>query len=240
MKKKSMLIFFGLILIYVVSLIIVFGYYVKKGGKLSKTVYTENLKLGDNSNPEFKVFIGGDSIATGVGANSFEKSTAGRLANYLAKNNKVTLINEAENGAKMIDVLNGKGPQERQDLIILIVSSNDLLRLTNLKNFEDATKKVLEKYSKLADKLIIAGPGRVFHPSIIPIPLRFIYKLKAPEYASIIAEEARKYPNVVHISPLKPPVDFSKYEDVYSSDRFHPNDEGHRLWFDMIKTVLWA
>jgi len=227
-----------LILFYVVAQAAYTGFHLLKGRKLAKTMYTENTVVGDDSSPNLKVFVGGDSIITGVGASSFEKSTAGQLANYLARNNKVILVNESENGAKMTNVLDGKIPQEKQDIIVLIVSSNDLLRLTNLKNFADATKKVLEKYSKSANKLIIAGPGRVFHPSIIPMPLKLIYKLKAPKYASIITEEARKYPNVVYINPLKPPVDFSKYADVYSSDRFHPNDEGHKLWFDMIKTAL--
>lgn len=214
------------------------AYYFKKGRNLAKTTYTGSFNLGNRESPALRVFIGGDSVATGVGASSFETSLAGRIANYLAQEKFIILTNEAVNGSKMEDLTTRHVPSEKQDLIILVVSSNDLFHFTNLQKFEESTRKVLENYSKNANKLIIIGPGRVFDGGAIPLPLRLLYKIRSSKYEAVIGKYAKAHENVIHISPLNPPVDATKYKNSSAGDKFHPNDEGHRFWFDMIKTAL--
>ncbi len=222
----------ALIFAFLVAQLIYSAYYFQKARILAKAIYANDLEIGKKNNPTLKVLVGGDSIATGVGATNAQTSTAGRLANYLAKSNYVVFKNKATNGAKMADLLNETLPSEKQDLIILIVSSNDLLYLTNFKKFEMATKKVLEKYSKLTKKLIIIGPGRIDSCIAIPLPLRLIYKIQGPKYASIIKSQAKHYPNIVYLKPDWPP------QGTFSSDKFHPNDEGHKVWFERIKKAI--
>ncbi|MEX0621876.1 MAG: SGNH/GDSL hydrolase family protein [Candidatus Woykebacteria bacterium] len=236
--KKTMLIIIGILALYLVLQIVYSGRFYIQSRNLVKTTYTQDVQLGNKSNRQLEIFIAGDSVATGVGASSFDTSVSGRVANYLAEENYVVLTNRAENGNRMADMLSTKPPEEKQDLVILIVSSNNLLNFTSLFSFEEETKEVLEKYAKLTDKLIIVGPGRVFEAAIIPFPVRLIHKIQAPKYAEIISKEAKKYSNVVHISPLAPPVNPSDYKKDTSSDGLHPNDEGHRFWFDMIKSAL--
>lgn len=233
-----MLIILGLILIYIVYQVAYSGYHYIQSKELIKTTYTQDFELGDKSNPELKLFIAGDSVATGVGASRFETSVSGRVATYLAKENYVSLINRADNGHRMADILTIQASKERQNLIVLIVSSNNLLNFTSLRSFEKETKEVLEKYSKLTDKLVIVGPGRVFEAGLVPLPVRLFHKIQAPKYAEIISKETSKYSNVVHVNPLKPPVKPSDYKNDISRDGLHPNDEGHRFWFDMIKPDL--
>jgi len=98
-----MLVFLLAVIVYLVPQAAYSGYYLRKAGILTKTEYTQNLKLGDKDKPTLKVFISGDSIAAGVGASSFETSTAGRLASFLAMKNKLTFINEAKSGTRMAD-----------------------------------------------------------------------------------------------------------------------------------------
>ena len=138
----------------------------------------------------------------------------------------------------MADMLSRKTHSERQDLIVLIVSSNDLFHVTNLKEFEKSTSEVLQKYAKLTDKLVIQGPGRVFDAPALPLPVRLFYKLQAPKYASVISAEAKKYKNVLHVNPINPPMDLTGYGHSNSPDKFHPDDEGYRFWFDMLKPNL--
>lgn len=222
----------ALIFAFLVAQLIYSGYYFRKARILAETIFTRDLEVGDRKNPILKVLIGGDSIATGVGATSAQTSTAGRLANYLAKSNYLIFKNRAANGAKIRNLLKETLPSEKQDLIILIVSSNDLLYFTNFKKFETDTKKVLEKYSKLTKKLIIVGPGRIDSCVAIPYPLKLIYKNRGSKYASVIASKTRYYPNIVYIKPDWPP------KGTFSSDKFHPNDEGHKVWFERIKKAL--
>lgn len=227
-----------LILTYILVQAAYSTYYSRKGMALAKITYTQDLVLGDPKDPPLKVFIDGDSVGAGVGATSFEKSLVGRLSGYLAKDHYVALKNESINGSKMTDMLLRNVPSEKQDLIILIVSSNDLFHFTNLGEFEKSTSEVLQKYAKLTSKLIIQGPGRVFDAPALPLPVRFIYKLQAPKYAAIIANEAKKYQNVLHVNPINPPIDLTGYGHGSSPDKFHPDDEGYRFWFDMLKPSL--
>lgn len=208
------------------------SFYFRRAGILTKTEYTQDVKLGSKDKPTLRVFMSGDSIAAGVGASSFETSTPGRLANFLAKENNLIFINEAESGTRMADLLDLPAPKEKQDLIILVVSSNDLFHFTNLGDFERSTEEVLEKYSKLGKKLIIIGPGRVSTAPALPLPLRFFYKIKRPNYVAIIAEAASKHSNIVYIKPTPPE------KDTFASDKFHPNDEGHIVWFEGIKDAI--
>lgn len=227
-----MLIVLTLILAYVTIQTIYSGYYLRRAGILTKTEYTQDVNIGNPGSPTLKVFMSGDSIAAGVGASSFETSTSGRLANFLAKDNHLIFVNEATSGTRMEDLLKLLAPKEKQDLIVLIVSSNDLFHFTNLGNFEKSTQKVLEKYSKLGKKLIILGPGRVSTAPALPLPLRWLYKIQYPKYVNIIEKTANKYSNVVHIKPTVP------QKGTFASDKFHPNDEGHNVWFEGIRDHL--
>lgn len=230
--KKLFTIMLAMALIYVVVQAAYSGYYFKITGELTKTKYTQDVNLGGENEPILKVFMSGDSIAAGVGASSFETSTAGRLANFLARGNNLIFINEAKSGTKMADLLDLPAPKEKQDLIILIVSSNDLFSLTNLDDFERSTEKVLEKYSRLGKKLIIPEPGNVSAAPALPLPLRLIYKIQRPKYVAIMAQTTSKYPNIVYIKHGLPK------KGTFASDKFHPNDKGHKVWFEGIKDAI--
>lgn len=227
-----MLIIFGLIFIYLVLQTVFSGYYLRRAGILTNTEYTQDVKLGNKDKPTLRVFMRGDSIAAGVGASSFETSTPGRLANFLAKENNLIFVNEAESGTRMADLLDFPALNEKQDLIILVVSSNDLFHFTNLGDFKRSTEEVMEKYSKLGKKLVVIGPGRVSTAPALPLPLRLIYKIIRPNYVAIIAEAVSKHSNIVYVKPTPPE------KDTFASDKFHPNDEGHIIWFEGIKDAI--
>ncbi len=236
--RKMILLLLAFILIAILVQVIYTTYYLRKGSLLSQTVYSQTYEAGDKIKPVFKVLVTGDSIAAGVGSSSFETSVTGRIANYLSENHHVILKNGAYSGAKMADLLNRPVSAEKQDLIVLIVSSNNLFRFTDLSEFKKATKEVLSRYSILTNKLIIVGPGRVFDAPALPWLLRQVYKIQAPKYAAIIGDEAKRYPNIIYINPINPPKSLPEYGHTLADDNFHPNDEGHRFWFDMIKTGL--
>lgn len=222
----------ALVFLYGIGQLIYSGYYFSRAREISKTVHTGKFDLGDSSLPAMKVFVGGDSIAAGAGASSFETSVTGQLARHLAKTHHVILLNEAASGVQMADMLKRPVPKEKQDIAILIVSSNDVFRLTNLEKFADATKEVLACYTAVSHKLIIVGPARISAAPALPFLVRLLYEHRIPQYASIIAREAARYPNAIHLVPHAPS------KGTFASDKFHPNDAGYTVWFDAIKNFL--
>ena len=181
----------------------------------------------------------GDSLGMGVGASSFEKSVVGRVADYLAKNNYVVLNNLSANGSKVQDLLNIKSPKNKIDLTIILISSNDVIRFTGFKSFEEDVKKVLEKCSKLSKKIIIIGPANVSQARLLPLPLRIIYFYRVPKYAFLLEKVSSDFKKVSYINSANPPKKLGKYlDEYYSTDKLHPNDQGHKFWFEMIKEKL--
>ena len=236
--NKIVIIIGILLAAYLILQFLYTGYYIAQGKKLSTDSFPRKTTLGDEKKPHLKLFITGDSVGEGVGASRFEKSVSGRLADHLAKSHYITFENQSVTGTKMGDLLSMKMPDGKQDIIILIVSSNDLFRFISVGTFKKQTDAVLAKYGAHTDKLILVGPGRVFDGEAVPFFLRIIYKQKAPAYIQVMELFAKENPKIIYVNPTAP--DF--YEDSYgpttAEDKFHPNDEGHRLWFDLIKTAL--
>lgn len=235
---KMTIIIVGLILLLIAAQVLYSSYYFRKSADLVKNDHVGKHEFGDEKNPEFKLFFGGDSVGAGVGATSLETSVSGYVAKYLAKNKFVILDNRSVSGTKMRDLAKRELPEGKWDVAVLIVSSNDLFRFANLAEFKKSTEKVVSGYSKISDKVIIVGPGRVFDSPAVPVLIRPIYRLRAGAYIKVIAEEIKKYENVVHISPINPPAGLVQVANWESPDKFHPGDEGQKYWFEMIRTGL--
>ena len=206
--------------------------------KLSETSYARKTILGESNKPLFRLFIAGDSVGAGVGASSFETSVAGRLGEYFAKNYQVEFENVSVSGHKVKDVLNGKIPEEQQDLIILIVGSNNLFRFTDIKQFEKDVEELYVKFSSKGKKVLLIGPGRIFDSSAVPLVIRPVYKYQGQKYAQILSSKSKEFDNVIHVTTFKHQASEKKYGNTLASDKFHPSDSGHEFWFDMIKGGL--
>lgn len=234
----AVMLIIAVFIIYIVGQIIYSAFYFSRASKISKDSFEKELELGKKSNPHLRLTVYGDSVGVGIGATSFEKSLAGRVVNYLASDHFVIFKNLSVSGTKMADLIEAPEPSEKQDIILLVISSNDLFRFNNLGKFEEATAKVAEKYSSLTDLVIIVGPGRVFDSRAVPLPARPIYKIQAPKYAAIVEKEAKSFKNIKYVNPIDPPVDIKNYHGEPSFDRFHPSDDDYVFWFDMVKTAL--
>ncbi len=227
-----------LAILYIIFQTAYSGFYFLKSHVLAKKVYLGQFYLGNKTNPEYKIWIDGDSVGAGVGASSFETSLSGRIGEFEAKNKHVALFNNSISGSRMADLVNKNAPKDKQDLIVLIISSNDLFHFTNLSDFKTSTVAVLKKYATLTDKLILIGPGRIFDADAIPLIAKPAYRYFAKSYAKVLSEETAKYKNVAYVNPTNTSADPTKYGDTGASDRFHPNDEGYRFWFDLLEPRL--
>ena len=222
------LLFLGLLILQIAYS----AYYSNKASTLTREIFNPAKEYGDKEKPPLKLYVDGDSVAAGVGASKFETSATGRLVEFLAKDHHVMLEYRPVSGAKMSDLLERPPLSEKQDLIVLIVSSNDLFHLTPGKKFQESTRAVLDKYTPKTKKLVLVGPGKISAAPSLPLPARLIYNIKEPYYTDILTKEIAKYGNVVYVKPEKPTG------STFAADKFHPNDSGHKIWFEAIKKVL--
>ncbi len=234
MKKYLKILFVFLLLVFVLDLVFMF-YSLYQASFLLEKTFTEDIVI-ENEKEKIRVLFVGDSLAAGVGASSLEKSAYGRFASYLSENYSVSFSNKARSGNKMENL--DMNIKEKYDLIVMIISSNDLLYFTSQENFKENTKKVFENYSDATDKLIVLGPGRLFETKAIIKPLLPLYKYRSSIYAKALSDIASEYDNIIHVNPL---LDhFSKdYGKMEARDNFHPNDSGHHYWFDLI-VLRWG
>lgn len=220
--------------IYAVAQAIFTLYFFSKSKDLMKVSYAGQSEYGDISKPKMNVLLAGDSISAGVGSSSFENSLAGRLVNEVSKDNHVIFTNVAKSGNKMVDLLNASLPEQKQNLTIIFIASNDLFHFTSLKKFEQHTKSVLDRYSKISDKVILIGPADIGGATAIPLFLKPIYAMQWPKYAAIMKNVSSEYPNIQYINPIEYKDKLKEYGDTEAKDGFHPNDNGHRYWADII------
>jgi lysophospholipase L1-like esterase len=237
MRKMIQLVFI-FVLIYILLQALYSGYYLFKGRQLTQKTYTGQKLLGENNKETFKILFDGDSVGAGVGATSFEKSVAGRVALSYSQDYRVELINNSISGSRMRDLVKKEITNDMQDLTVLVISSNDLFNFTNLTDLKKDTEIVIEKYIKISKRLIIIGPGRVFDGTATPLILKPVYKVVGKNYSKIIFQLAEKYENVVYVNPLNFPTNHSVYGNTEAYDNFHPNDQGHKVWFDLLSPFL--
>ncbi len=233
---KPWLIPLAIIAAYAVAQMLFSGYFFLKSPQLAKQSFAGHSEHGNKPAPELKVFLAGDSVAAGIGATSFNTSLGGRLANSLAKDHHVIFTNAAVSGSRMSDLT--AVPEERQDIIVLFIASNDLFHFTSLEKFEKSTEAALEQYSAQGKKVIIVGPADIGGATAIPLVLKPIYALRWPKYAAIMRTAAAKYPNVTYIYPAEYKEKLKTYGHTEAKDGFHPNDSGHKFWADVILSEL--
>lgn len=227
------LVFFSLgVFTYLIVQLIFTGYFFLKAKNIMNKSYIREIERGDAKKPKLRIFLAGDSIAEGIGSSGFEKSLGGRLVAKLSHNNHVLFVNSADSGNKMSDLK--ELPKVKQDIIVLFVSSNDLFHFTNFEKFEKDTRSVLSNFTPMGKKVILIGPADVASATAIPFFLKPLYNIRSPEYARIMMTVSSKYKNVVYINPVNYKEMLEKYGKTEAEDRFHPNDNGHKFWADLI------
>ncbi len=218
---------------YIIGQVAFSSHYFYEARKLSKKSFAGISEHGSRFNPLLRIFIAGDSLAAGVGASRFENSLAGRIAIAFAKRNHVILTNTAKSGGRMKDIT---VPRQKQDIAIIVASSNDLYHFTNKKRFEHSAHSALRLCSAAAKKVVLVGPGDIGGATAIPIVLKPFYNMQRPKYAAIMRKAALKYQNAAFANPME--FSMKPYGRTEAVDGFHPNDSGHKFWADIILSAI--
>ena len=227
-----------ILLLYLTIEIIKSGYYFARGRQENK-IFTGKIEPVRKNKKSIEILIVGDSIGAGVGSSCFENSVAGRIYGCLSEKFSALLINLSVSGRKMEGLMEIPKSHKKYDLLVIFISSNDVVRFTKLKDFGLQTQDVIKKYSRIAKRLIIIGPANVGRVKLFPIFLRVILSYRAPKYVGIISKVCLRFDNVTYVNLLRSPKELGRYPGSFlASDGFHPNDYGHRFWFMMLKPYL--
>ena len=105
-----------IILVYFALELVNATYYLNQYYEIRKIPHNGTYRLGNG--PEIRILLIGDSIASGIGASSFNSSLAGLIAKKYSSDYKVVIVNKGRNGIQMKDI---GVPDEKFNLTIVTV-----------------------------------------------------------------------------------------------------------------------
>lgn len=184
----------------------------------------------------------GDSTVTGVGASSVDGALPRQVAEGLGRPVELTVL--ARSGARITDVIDDQVPRllalpppKQPDVILVSVGSNDVTKLTSNNTFRSLYLGLLDRLPKGADRILLGVPDLGSVPRF-PQPLRWIAGVRGGTLDAVVEDMRDQNADYVNVADFTGP-EFSSYPDRYFAvDRFHPNDEGYRLWARTVLPVL--
>lgn len=185
----------------------------------------------------------GDSLTSGVGADSYEQSYPYLLAKYLAGNDyQITLKNRSVPGARTDDLLKGllaTAIQDKPDIVTVLIGVNDIHGHVPAEDFRNNYEQLLSRLTKETEaKIYVINIPFLGGADLILPPYRGLFDERTQQFNEIIRELAGKY-KVKYIDLYTPTVDlFKKSGSHYAADSFHPSIEGYKIWTDLIYADL--
>ncbi len=185
----------------------------------------------------------GDSTAAGVGASSVDmtlpRQVATRLATRLGRPVHVTGL--AVSGARVADVLDrqvGSVAAADPDVVVISVGSNDVTHLTSARDFRRRYDAVLDRLPKAA-RVVLLGVPDLGAPPRLAQPLRSVAGARGGTLDAVVRSlAAERGAGYVDIAGETGPA-FRRHPGRYfAADRYHPDDDGYRLWADATVPVV--
>lgn len=189
-----------------------------------------------------KIVTLGDSLMTGTGSTSQDKSLAFLIAKKLSSEKSVTLVNLSRPGVGVEDVLERQVPEaiiEKPQLIVLMIGINDVHNKVPENVFKKDYQAILDQLSvNTIAKISIVNIPLLGSSKILYFPWQIINKMETQKFNTIIDELA--YSKSLKVIALNPIFNeqFKKSSELYSIDEFHPSDKGYALWADYINENL--
>ena len=199
----------------------------------------DKVKFSQNPpNSTMRILIIGDSTIVGTGAGDPKASLAGLVGNTFPN---AVIVNNGINGRKTKSLLNDMELlNESYDFIMLHTGGNDIVRFTNLKQVEEEISALLKVVKKKANKVTLASTGNVGTALLFPFGSRWAWDKRTRQVREIYMRVAKEN-DVPYVDLFREPeVDpfYSKPDEYYAADYFHPSPVGYALWYERIEPVI--
>ncbi|MEO6509164.1 MAG: GDSL-type esterase/lipase family protein, partial [Patescibacteria group bacterium] len=177
-----------------------------------------------------KYVVMGDSTAAGQGAD-YKKGIAVGSAQHLAKEYQVTLTNFSKSGSVTQDILKiqlKKAIHSNPDIVMISVGGNDVTHLTSVNSIYHDTAKIVSELIKnnCNVKIVLTASPDMGSPPKLLQPLRHFAGIRTGQINKSFYKVIQE--NSLTLAPIaeKTGTLFRKDTSLFSTDKFHPNEEG--------------
>jgi lysophospholipase L1-like esterase len=181
----------------------------------------------------------GDSTAAGVGATSVEQALPHLVASSLDR--PVDVDSRAVSGDRVADVVADQLDSLqalRPDVVLISVGANDVVHLTSRADFRRTYEQMVRAIPDDAH-LVLLGVPDMGAPTRYAQPLRATAGLRGRQLDEIVRDIASDVgATYVDIAGETGPTMRADTARYFSVDRFHPSEEGYRLWADAVVEQL--
>ena len=190
-----------------------------------------------NTGPIVYVALG-DSTGAGVGAR--EGGYVARLFKRIAERRPESkLSNLCVSGATTADLLRGqleRGVAMNPDLVTVGIGINDIGHGLTLDQFSKNYEEILSTLKeKTHAQIVVTNLPDVSSAPRIPNALRSEYQRQIIQFCQRLEEIAKRHGVTVFDINTITKDELPSHPEYFSSDGFHPSDEGYELW----ATQMW-
>ena len=200
--------------------------------------------MGEGKGPVVYVALG-DSTGVGVGA----RKGGGYPQRLLERIERVRpgsrLVNLCASGATTGDLLRtqvGRVGEARPTLVTVGIGINDVSRQITPEQFARNYEEIVTRLrAQTAAPVVISNLPDVSHAPAVPAFFREEARRRIELFNARIAEIAARHGLAVVDTYSKSAAVIPTHPEFFSSDGFHPSDEGYEFWaFEMWPTVKVA
>lgn len=198
---------------------------------LTPPTHIAETTIGNLNGETLKYAALGDSLTAGVGAAKYESSYP-YLAALKIPAKKIELLNFALAGSTSKDMLIYQVPRaisSKPNIITLLIGINDIHNLKSPKEFADNLTQSVKTLKKTNAAIYLLSIPYLGSDKIVYFPYNLILDFQTKQFNNIIRKISTDY-SVKYID-LYSAV---KSADFYSSDQFHPGEQGYAQWAKII------
>lgn len=197
--------------------------------RLSSPVSETEITIGNQSkNGTIKYVALGDSLTAGVGVSDIKMSYPYLIAQKFSLDENVTIINLSNAGDTSKNVLENQLPKvssEKPNIITLLIGVNDIHNLVPLSEFENNYTQILSNLKNSKAKIFVFSIPYLGSNKIVYFPYNFILDFRTKQFNSVIKKISTNL-KIEYIDLYS----LNKAKNFYSSDQFHPGEEGYKEW----------
>lgn len=189
--------------------------------------------------PALRIVWLGDSTAAGVGATSAAQAIPQRVARALDRPVDLTVL--AVSGARVEDILDDqlpRMPEAAPHVVAVSIGANDVTHVTSQDTFREQYHELLDRLPK-GSIVVVLGVPDMGAPPRFAQPLRGVVALRGKQLEGISEDVAGAsgavYVDIAAATGSEMRSDTDRY---FARDRYHPSDEGYRLWADAVLEEL--
>lgn len=186
------------------------------------------------------VAVLGDSSVTAPGLSSGSQSWIARSVDRLPVH--CTLRSHARGGSRVRDVLEAQCDEAVDagaDVFVVAVGANDVMHATPLRSFRRDLAEVLDLLGECAP-VVSLGIGDLSVIPRLPPTLRPLVRWRSAAMDAAHRAVVEGLPGVVRVPvhEVADPLFANPPEDIFTADRFHPNEVGHAIWAQSFEPFL--